>query len=54
MTGKTHPGGRKASLDHALRGMFRALENRPTPDRIRSVLDQLDSLADHDDLKKAG
>ena len=29
-------------LDGMLRGMFRALQNRPVPDRIRSVVDQLD------------
>lgn len=31
-----------AALDKALRGMFRALETRPLPDRLRSVVDQLD------------
>ena len=29
-------------LDGTLKGMFRALQNRPVPDRIRSVVDQLD------------
>lgn len=31
-----------AALDKALKGMFRALETRPLPDRLRSVVDQLD------------
>ena len=29
-------------LEKALKGMFRALQNRPVPDRLRSVVDQLD------------
>lgn len=33
---------KKAAVDAALRDMFRALENRALPDRIRSVVDQLD------------
>lgn len=32
----------KAALDKGLKGMFRALEARPLPDRLRSVVDQLD------------
>ena len=32
----------KATLDRELRGMFRALEDRPLPDRLWSVVDQLD------------
>ena len=31
-----------AALEKGLKGMFRALEDRPLPDRLRSVLDQLD------------
>lgn len=31
-----------AALDAALKGMFKALENRALPDRVRSVVDQLD------------
>ncbi len=30
------------ALDAALKGMFKALETRALPDRIRSVVDQLD------------
>lgn len=30
------------ALDRALKTMFKALENRALPDRIRSVVDQLD------------
>ena len=30
------------ALDAALKGMFKALENRALPDRIRSVVDQMD------------
>ena len=33
---------KKAAVDAALRDMFRALETRALPDRIRSVVDQLD------------
>jgi len=31
-----------SALTKALRGLFRALESRPLPDRLRSVVDQLD------------
>ena len=31
-----------SALDKALQGMFRALQSRPLPDRLRSVVDQLD------------
>lgn len=31
-----------AALEKGLKGMFRALEDRPLPDRLRSVVDQLD------------
>lgn len=34
-----------AALDAALKGMFKALENRVVPDRVRSVVDQLDEGA---------
>jgi len=32
----------KAGLDNDLKGMFRALAARPLPDRLLSVVDQLD------------
>ena len=31
-----------SALEKALKGMFRSLQNRPVPDRLRSVVDQLD------------
>jgi hypothetical protein len=31
-----------SALEKALKGMFRSLQSRPVPDRIRSVVDQLD------------
>lgn len=34
-----------AALEKGLKGMFRALEDRPLPDRLRSVVDQLDEGA---------
>jgi hypothetical protein len=43
MTRKSLEEMRKAqALDGGLRGMFRALEQRPLPDRLTSVVDQLD------------
>lgn len=36
----------RAALDKDLKGMFRALEARPLPDRLRSVVDQLDEGAE--------
>lgn len=33
---------RAAALDASLKGMFRALQARPLPDRLRSVVEQLD------------
>ena len=32
-------------LGKTLKGMFKALETRPVPDRLRSVVDQLDEGA---------
>lgn len=32
----------RANLDRALKAMFRTLEARPAPDRLRSVAEQLD------------
>jgi hypothetical protein len=46
-------GARKRALDQALRGLFGKLEARPVPDRLTSVVDQLDS-ADQRPVKKAG
>lgn len=34
------------ALGKALNAMFRMLQNRPVPDRIRSVVDQLDEGPD--------
>jgi len=34
--------GKAKALDKGLRGMFRALQQRAVPDRLRSVVDQLD------------
>ena len=31
-----------SALENALKGMFRSLQSRPMPDRLRSVVDQLD------------
>ena len=43
-----------ATLDAALRGMFKALEQRALPDRIRSVVDQLDEGEPKAPKKKRG
>jgi len=43
MARKSSAAKRKSqALDDGLRGMFRALEQRPLPDRLTSVFDQLD------------
>jgi hypothetical protein len=42
---------RKAALDKALRGLFGRLQNRPVPDRLLSVVDQLEA-ADRPPAKK--
>jgi hypothetical protein len=44
---------KKKALDKALRGMFGKLQARPVPDRLASVVDQLDA-AEAKPLKKAG
>jgi anti-sigma factor RsiW len=31
-----------SALNRALKGMFKTLQSRPVPDRLRSVVDQLD------------
>lgn len=41
MPRKKPDGTQKAAVSRALRGMFRAIENRPLPDRLRSVVDQM-------------
>ena len=45
-----------STLEQALKGMFRALQNRPVPDRLRSVVDQLDEgdAAPTDKKRKRG
>ena len=44
MAGRTDQGTDKAAaLERVLRGTFRKLENRPVPDHIRAVVDQLDA-----------
>ena len=42
-----------AALEKGLRGMFGRLQGRPVPDRLMSIVDQLDA-ADQPPLKKAG
>jgi hypothetical protein len=44
---------RAEALGKALRGMFKALEARPAPDRLRSVVDQLDEGEDVPATRKA-
>jgi len=34
---------RNKAIDEALRAMYRAVEARPVPDRLKSVIDQLDA-----------
>lgn len=43
---------RKAALDKALRGMFGRLQTRPTPERLISVVDQLEEQAAQAPRKK--
>jgi hypothetical protein len=44
---------RRGALDAALKGMFRALKGRATPDKLRSVVDQLDEGDKRPDRKRA-
>lgn len=44
---------KKTALDKALRGLFGKLQARPLPDRMMSIVDQLDA-ADQAPLKKSG
>jgi hypothetical protein len=41
------------ALDKVLKGMFKTLQSRPVPDRLRSVVDQLDE-GEAAELKKTG
>jgi len=45
--------GKMAALEKGLRGMFGRLQGRPVPDRLMSIVDQLDA-ADASPVKKAG
>ena len=42
-----------AALEKGLRGMFGRLQGRPVPERLMSIVDQLDA-ADQPKLKKSG
>lgn len=42
------------ALDKGLRRMFRTLQARPTPDRLRSVVDQLDEGEEPPVKKRTG
>jgi hypothetical protein len=44
---------KRGALDAALKGMFRALRSRATPDKLRSVVDQLDEGEDKPGRKRA-
>ena len=46
--------GKKAVLDKALRSAFARLQNRPIPDRLMSVVDQLEAADPAPKLKKSG
>jgi hypothetical protein len=43
-----------SALGKALRSMFRALESRPVPDRLRSVVDELDEAETPAPKRKRG
>jgi hypothetical protein len=46
---------KRAALDGSLKGMFKSLEGRPTPERIRTLVDQLeDPPTELSSKKKAG
>ena len=51
MAPKTPRSKRAATLDKALRGMFKKLEARPVPEHITTIVDQLEA-ADHDKPRK--
>jgi hypothetical protein len=44
---------KKTALDKALRGLFGKLQARPAPDRVMSIVDQLDA-SNPGPLKKSG
>lgn len=50
---KTADRDARPALEKGLRGLFRRLADRPVPDRIRSVVDQLDESTPTE-AKKAG
>ena len=43
----------REALEKGLKGMFKSLETRPLPDRLRSVVDQLDDDGETEAPKKA-
>jgi hypothetical protein len=45
---------RTETLGKALTAMFKSLQSRPVPSRLRSVVDQLDDDAPSEPLKKSG
>ncbi len=46
---------KRAALEKGLKGMFKALEGRPTPERIKTLVDQLeDPPKDLSKPRKAG
>lgn len=54
MAGKTVADREKTrAIGQALKGMFKALQSRPVPDRLRSVVDQLDE-GQPESKRKAG
>ena len=42
------------ALEKTLRGMFGRLQARPTPDRLMSIVDQLEAQQVQEPLKKSG
>jgi hypothetical protein len=42
MPRKGSKGEKRAALEKSLKGLFKSLEGRPTPERIRTLVDQLD------------
>jgi hypothetical protein len=44
----------REALDKSLTGMIRRLEDRPVPDRIRSVVEQLDETTPTEGRQKIG
>jgi hypothetical protein len=54
MSRKPAVSGRAAAVDQALQDMFRALQSRPVPGTLRSIVDQLDEGAVEARLRKRG